>query len=656
MSALQTALRRAGSGQRRKRRGRPGLWARLSRNTLAVVGLGIVVAMVLLALAVPILPLADPNATSPPDRLIRPFSAGHWLGTDQLGRDMLSRILWGARVSLAVGAVATAVAAAVGSLIGIVAGFYGRLVDNTLMRGVDMLMAFPYMLLALAIVAVLGPGLLNALFAIAIVNIPFFARSVRGVTVGLVRREYIDAARMSGLGDARILFSEILPNVIPVIVVTMSTTLGWMILETAGLSFLGLGAQPPQADLGSMLGDGRKLAITAPHVATIPGLVILVLVIGINLLGDGIRDALDPRLKSGALSRPRAMTEVAPAARGALEPGGGTGAALALDRLSTQFHIGDDVYQAVRDVSFDVAPGECVGIVGESGSGKSVTAMSILGLVPTPPGIIVEGRVRFAGENLLAAPLERLQDVRGGRIAYVFQDPLTTLNPLFTVGDQIAETVARHQGVGRDAAWRRAVKLMQDVRIPNAAGRAKAYPHELSGGMRQRIVIAIALANDPDVIVADEPTTALDVTIQAQVLKLLNELRSQHNAALVFITHDFGVVSEICDRVMVMYAGEVVETGRVETVFAKPLHPYPRRLMACIPKRGQGRAPIAAIHGLPPPVNDLPPGCPFAPRCDVADAACERAPVELTAHGDPPERARGDAHLVRCLRPGAVPS
>ena len=263
---------------------RPGVWARLRRNHLAVFGMAIVALVCLIALLAPWLPLPDPNATALSDRLQKPFSEGHLLGTDHLGRDMLSRIIWGTRVSVAVGVVATLIAAISGSLIGIVAGFYGRWLDNLLMRSIDMVMAFPYMLLALAIVAVLGPGLMNALFAIAIVNIPFFARSVRGVTLGLVRREYVDAARLSGLSDARILAGEILPNVMPVIIITMSTTVGWMILETAGLSFLGLGAQPPQADLGSMLGEGRKLVIMAPHVATIPGLVILVLVVVMPML------------------------------------------------------------------------------------------------------------------------------------------------------------------------------------------------------------------------------------------------------------------------------------------------------------------------------------------------------------------------------------
>ena len=244
--------------------GRPSAVNLLLHNTLATAGLIILALVILLALAAPLLPLANPDVTAPANRLLAIFSADHWLGTDALGRDILSRLIWGTRVSLAVGISATLIASFFGSLIGLVAGYAGGRVDNIMMRGIDMIMAFPYILLALAIVAALGPGLLNALYAIAMVNIPFFARNIRGITVGLSRREFVDAARLSGKSNMSILFGEILPNVLPVIVITMSTTIGWMILETAGLSFLGLGTQPPQADLGSMLGDGRKILFT-PH-------------------------------------------------------------------------------------------------------------------------------------------------------------------------------------------------------------------------------------------------------------------------------------------------------------------------------------------------------------------------------------------------------
>ena len=289
---------------------RPGTLALLLNNSLATSGLVVLVLICLIALAAPILPLANPDVTAPADRLLPVLTEGHLLGTDHLGRDILSRLIWGTRISLAVGLSATIIAAFFGSLLGLVAGYAGGRTDTLIMRGIDMVMAFPYILLALAIVAVLGPGLLNALYAIALVNIPFFARNIRGITLGLSRREFVDAARLSGKSPVQILFLEILPNVLPVIVITMSTTVGWMILETAGLSFLGLGAQPPQADLGSMLGEGRKILFTAPHVSIIPGLMIFALVMSINLFGDGVRDILDPRLRAGSLTRPVSRTAV----------------------------------------------------------------------------------------------------------------------------------------------------------------------------------------------------------------------------------------------------------------------------------------------------------------------------------------------------------
>lgn len=270
---------------------------RLLKHPFAVGGAALLAAVVLVSLAAPWMPLADPAATELSRRLLSPGSSGHPLGTDLLGRDILSRLVWGTRISLAVAVGATALAAVVGSAIGLVAGYAAGRVDSFLMRGIDMVMAFPYLLLALAIVAVLGPGLANALLAISIVNIPFFARTVRGETVQLRTRQFVTASRVCGRSDAGILFGQIFPNVLPVIVITVATTLGWMILETAGLSFLGLGAQPPTADLGSMLGDGRKLMLVEPHLALLPGVVVFVIVMGINLLADGLRDVLDPRLR-----------------------------------------------------------------------------------------------------------------------------------------------------------------------------------------------------------------------------------------------------------------------------------------------------------------------------------------------------------------------
>jgi peptide/nickel transport system permease protein len=609
----------------------------LFRNRLAGFGAVVLGLIVVLAVLTPVLPLLPPNETNTANRFLRPLSDGHMLGTDHLGRDLLSRLMWGTRLSLAVGFAAALVAGLVGAAIGVMAGYFGGRTDNVTMRGVDMLMAFPYILLALAIVAVLGPGLLNALIAVAVVNIPFFARNIRGVTVGIAHREFIDAARLAGMGHMRILLTEVLPNIVPVVVIAMSTTIGWMILETAGLSFLGLGSQPPQADLGSMLGEARSALITAPHTSIVPGVMILLIVMSVNLLGDGIRDALDPRLRSGALSRPMATTRVerrsvpAPTGEGLLR----------IDELETQFHIGARIYRAVNAVSLDLKPGECLGLIGESGSGKSVTALSVMGLVASPPGVITGGAVRLEGQDLIGAPYEVLRSLRGRRVAYIFQDPLATLHPLYRIGDQLVEAIRVHAPVSYREAYARAVKLLEDVRIPNAPARARAFPHELSGGMRQRVGIAMALANDPDIIIADEPTTALDVTVQAQILALLSDLRRSRGLAILFITHDFGVVGQLCDRVAVMYAGRIVEAGATQEVLAAPAHPYTKRLIACVPELGAGRRVLAAIPGLPPAVDDLPPGCAFAPRCDKAQAACRAGDIAL----------RGAARQVRCLFP-----
>jgi peptide/nickel transport system permease protein len=609
----------------------------LGRNRLAVFGAAILFLIVFAALITPLLPLHPPNETDTANRFLRPLSEHYPLGTDHLGRDILSRLLWGTRLSLAVGLAAAMIAAILGAAIGLVAGFLGGQIDNAFMRTVDMLMAFPYILLALAIVAVLGPGLVNALIAVAIVNIPFFARNIRGVTKSISHREFIDAARLSGMSTARIMISEVFPNVFPMAVIAISTTFGWMILETAGLSFLGLGSQPPQADLGSMLGEARSAIITAPHTSLAPGIMILLIVMSVNLLGDGIRDALDPRLRTGPLSRPLPLTRHD---RKCVPPTTGR-ALLTVDSLVTEFASEGRSYRAVNQVSLQLEPGECLGLIGESGSGKTVTALSIMGLVASPPGIITGGAIRLDGQDLIGAPYGLLRSLRGKRVSYVFQDPLSTLHPLYRIGDQLIEAIRVHAPVGRAEASSRALKLLADVNIPNPETRAQAFPHELSGGMRQRVSIAMALANDPDIIIADEPTTALDVTIQAQILGLLAALRKSRQLSVLFITHDFGVVEQLCDRVAIMYAGQIVETGATADILSSPWHPYTRRLIACVPNLGSTSRSFQAIPGLPPALASLPQGCTFAPRCDKVRDPCRTGSIPLA----------GKERAVRCLFP-----
>jgi len=318
---------------------------------------------------------------------------------------------------------------------------------------------------------------------------------------------------------------------------------------------------------------------------------------------------------------------------------------LTVSNLTTYFYTHDGVAKAVDGVSFAIEPGEIMGVVGESGSGKSVMALSIMRLIPNPPGKIIDGRIRLHDTDLLSLPEAQMQDVRGNRVSMIFQEPMTSLNPLFSVGDQISEMFLRHRGSSKKEAWERTVAMLESVQIPSPSKRAKEYPHQLSGGMRQRVMIAMALACNPELLIADEPTTALDVTIQAQVIDLMLQLQSRYNAAIMMITHDLGVIAEIAQRVVVMYAGQVVETGDIYAIFESPLHPYTEALLRSIPKIGnrsrKGRTRLEEIAGIVPSLYHLPRGCSFFPRCRKAMPECQANPVRLTDLGS-------DRH-VRCL-------
>jgi peptide/nickel transport system ATP-binding protein len=311
---------------------------------------------------------------------------------------------------------------------------------------------------------------------------------------------------------------------------------------------------------------------------------------------------------------------------------------LEVSHLTTVFELASGIATAVDDVSFKVHAGETLALVGESGSGKSVTALSILRLVQ-PPGRIAGGHVTFKGRDLLMLAEPDMRRVRGADISLIFQEPMTALNPVFTIGDQIAETLIVHGRAGRREAWEQAVTLLEAVRLPDARARVHDYPHQLSGGMRQRVLIAMALACKPALVIADEPTTALDVTIQAQILDLLREMKAALNLSVLLITHDLGVVAETADRVAVMYAGRIVEQGPVRSIFREPKHPYTRGLLASIPGGTPGQ-PLRAIQGTVPMLGALPPGCAFNPRCPDRFEPCTSTP--------PPDFAVGTAHTAKC--------
>ena len=317
---------------------------------------------------------------------------------------------------------------------------------------------------------------------------------------------------------------------------------------------------------------------------------------------------------------------------------------LQVEELKTYFYTFEGVAKAVDDVSFHLDRGEVLGIVGESGCGKSVTAQSIMRLIPVPPGRIVNGKILFDDIDIVGLTMEKMRTIRGNRISMIFQEPMTSLNPVYTIGNQISEMFILHERNSKRAAWQRSIEMLMKVQIPAPEKRVHEYPHQLSGGMRQRAMIAMALACNPEILIADEPTTALDVTIQAQILDLMIQLKDDYDTAIIMITHDLGVIAEIAERILVMYAGKVVEEGKTSAIFEEPRHPYSQGLLRSIPKLGDrsqhGRQRLKEISGMVPSLYELTPGCSFFPRCSAAKGICKEKIPEF--------KDLGDGHQVRC--------
>src|SRR5947207_1777806 len=465
-------------------------------------------------------------------------STAHLLGTDHVGRDVLSRLIFGARISMTVGFTAVIFAGVVGTTLGILAGYLGGWVDQVIMRVTDAWLALPALTFAIFLAAIVGPSASNIVIIMALVYWTRYARVVRGEVLSLKERDYVRLAIVAGCSKRTIMKRHILPNVVNSSIVLATLMLGVVIVTEAALSFLGVGVPPPQPAWGLMLADGEKL-----------------------------------------------------------------------------------------------------GIVGESGSGKTTLALSLLRLLP-PAARIIAGAIRFEGEDLLAKRESEMRHIRGKRIAMILQDPMASLNPLFTIGDQVGEPLRVHEGASRRGAWERARELLGAVRISAPNARVRNYPHELSGGMRQRIVGAIAISCGPRLLIADEPTTSLDVTIQAQYLSLLRELQRAQGLALIFITHNLGIVARMCDKVAVMYGGRIVESGPVRRIFGAPAHPYTRALIESIPKLGDSNGRLTAIEGQPPDPAALPHGCAFHPHWPVR--------LEQSATDRPRHSVLGARHRTAC--------
>ncbi len=562
-----------------------GLWRdalrRLTRKPAAVASAALVCAIALLSI---VGPLASPHAPDALDwqRMAAPpqLEGAHWLGTDRLGRDLFVRTLHGVRVSLLIALLSSAVSLAIGVTWGMVAGFRGGRTDRLMMRFVDVLYTLPYIFIVIILTTLFERGNLAVLFfAIGAVGWLTTARIVRGQTLSLRRREFIDAAVTSGVGSAGIIARHILPNVAGPVVIYATLTIPQMILFESFLSFLGLGVQEPLASLGSLINEGAQEMESAPWMLLVPATVLAALLLAFNTLGDALRDALEP----GAHGRP-GRRQTTGARRQARTAGAATDDVLRIENLSVTYPGPADPVHAVREFSLSVRRGECVGIVGESGAGKTQALLAVAGLLPADAQ--VRGSARVEGRELVGAGTRELNEVRGTRLAMIFQDPMTSLTPHMRVGEQIGEPLRAHRGLRRREARKRALALLERVHVNDARRRLDAWPHELSGGMRQRVMIAMALACEPALLVADEPTTALDVTIQAQILALLAALKRDSRTGMVLITHDFGVVAGLADRVAVMSAGRIVEVGPVRTVLRSPQHPYTRSLLEAMPRLG----------------------------------------------------------------------
>ena len=583
----------------------------------------VLVFIVLLAIAAPWLPLPSPTRMQIIRKLYPP-SELNWLGNDELGRDVLSRLIWGARNTLAICFIATGLAAIIGTLLGVIGGFLRGIVETLTLRSIDILLCFPPLLLALLAVTLMGPGPATLVPVLALVFIPSFTRIAYAGVLTVRSQEYVEAQRALGAPPSRIMLRTILPNIAGPLLVQFSLVMATAVVLESGLSFLGLGVVPPAPSWGLMIGSARATMTQAPVLLVWPCIALTVTILAMNMVCDGLRDVFDPHsdpqpswrratgmlLSTRAAKKEQALLEV-------------TDLTLALGQGEGAFHL-------VRGVSLKVHRGETIAVVGESGSGKTLTSLAAMGLLPD---VIrpVSGSILLEGRDVLAMDEDKLADMRGRTAAMIFQDPMSSLNPVHRVGDQIAEAICAHHDLSSSEAWTRTVELLKSVGIPDPALRARAYPHQMSGGMRQRVMIAMAMANNPALLIADEPTTALDVTIQAQVLDLLDHLKRRLGLAMIFISHSLPVVAEIADRVFVMYAGEVVEEGPISDVFVNPHHPYTQALLASVPNP-DGAMPVP-ISGTVPSLMDLPQGCLFASRCPMCKAECGLVRPDLVETG-----------------------
>ncbi|MFE4196732.1 dipeptide/oligopeptide/nickel ABC transporter permease/ATP-binding protein [Paenarthrobacter sp. NPDC056912] len=547
---------------------------------------GLVVGMVMMSIMVLTAVIAPIFLTEAAEKLTPQASQGpsaqHWLGTDDFGRDVLARSLVATRLTLLMTAATTAIAVVAGIAIGTAVWLAPRRIRAAVLRVIEAAVAYPSLIFSLLIAAILGQGTWSAVLAISIASIPAFARLTANMAASISQRNYVSTARLLGVSGPHIITRHLLPNMAEPLLVLTATVFATTLIDLSSLSFIGLGVQNPEYDFGRLLNEGLVNIYSQPLQAVMPSIMITITGLSAMLIGDGLAAATDPRggRKFGSL---RKASEVPASMRA------DTQALVEVDNLTVTTPTGVPL---VKGVSLSIHAGEVVGLVGESGSGKSLTAMSIAGLLPEELGVTAK-TMRLGELNLLKKNNARSLATS---IGLVYQDPGTSFNPALRIGSQLTEVSRVHLGQSRKTAFGRMVKALADIRITQPERRMKQHPHELSGGMLQRAMIASTLVTDPRLIIADEPTTALDVTVQADVLRQFRTINREMGTAMLFISHDIGVVQALCDKVIVMNGGKILErlTGE-ELAAGQVKHPYTKALLAATPSISERKAELVTV-------------------------------------------------------------
>jgi ABC-type dipeptide/oligopeptide/nickel transport system ATPase component/ABC-type dipeptide/oligopeptide/nickel transport system permease subunit len=554
----------------------------LLKNPFAVLSLLVIALILFVAITTPWLAPYPPNATDLAATNAPPFSPGHLFGADASGRDILARLMWGAQQTIIACVLVLGVSLALGLTFGLLAGFYRGRLEAVANFVSDVIMSLPGIVMLIALYALTGPNIPAAMAVFGVIVTPTFYRLVRSVVISVRSELYVDAAKVVGLSDARIVGRHVLSAVRAPVIVQSSFVLATAVAILAGVDFLGLG-DPSAPSWGRVLQEAFNNIYTNPANVLWPALLITFTILSFILLGNALRDTLQASSRSAPLkpARRRSLARSAQDERVAglhdLTPPQDVVLSIRGLRVGYPSSI-DAVSEVVHGVDLDVRKGEIHGLVGESGSGKSQIAFSTMGILPRE-AVVLAGSIFFEGKDLLADPA-RMRKARGRRMGYIPQEPMSNLDPSFTIGAQLIYGLRAATGLSRKDARARLLALLQRVGIRDAERVMRLYPHEISGGMAQRVLICGAVAADPELIVADEPTTALDVTVQADVLELLRELSRERGLAMILVTHNLGVVADICDTVSVMRDGRIVERNDVDTLFATPVEDYTRDLLA----------------------------------------------------------------------------